>query len=283
MTEPVGQASGNARWVYYLADACRNLGDAEGAQTYYEETLRRAPYYAPTQLKLADLLFKQGQTDRAFSHYDMRLALVPRDPYARLGLGRIALQRGDRHAALGYLEAIAQDNPDFSSAHNLLSQIYASMGDVGSAEEQRRLSGNTGEWREPDDPWLSRMYAWSFDSFRLEILGGIRFRTQQLRTSLPLYEQAERLAPADAAVYEALGGIYTRLNELENARATFETGVAAAPNTPALYAALSQIQVTVGRRSESRRTLGRGLAVARQIGDKPSAARFEKLLSQDPP
>jgi tetratricopeptide (TPR) repeat protein len=251
----------NARWIYYLADVYRNLGDTERTQVCLEQAFKLAPYYAIIKLELAELLLKQGRPDEAITHYEWRLTLVPKDPYARLGLARIALQRGDRTKALTYLETIVRDNPDFVSARNLLAEIYAHMGDAARADEQRRLSGSTGEFREADDPWLKRVYAFSFDPGRLETAGGNRAQARELAASLPFYQKAVRLAPGDGLAYDALGQLYLQLNQLADARATLEAGLAAVPQTTALYATLAQVLRKQGRPAEAIAVLQRGVRV----------------------
>jgi tetratricopeptide (TPR) repeat protein len=249
----------NALWTCYLADACQNLGDQDGTRTFLEETIRLAPYYAPAHLKLADLLFKQGQADAAVAQYELRLTLVPQDPYARLGLARIALQRGDRTGALKYLEATVRDSPDFPSAHNLLAVVYDQMGETAKAAEQRGLGTLAGRFREVDDPWINRIYGWTFDVFRLEVLGANRLQTRQLDASLPFYEKAVRLAPHDGMAYDALGDVYRQLNRLDEAQATFEAGIAAAPKTEALYVSLAGMRRKQGQPSEAIAALRRGV------------------------
>jgi HemY protein len=251
----------NARWTCYLADACQNLGDQEGTRTFLEATIRLAPYYAPSRLKLADLLMKQGRDAEAVTHFEWRLTLVPKDPYARLGLARIALQRGDRADALKYLEATVHDSPDFPSTHNLLAVVYDQMGETAKAAEQRGLGSLAGRFREVDDPWLYRVYGWTFDPFRLEVLGAIRLQTRQLEASLPFYEKAVRLAPRDGSAYDALGDVYLQLNRMADARTTLEAGLAAAPQTQALYATLAQVLRKQGRPAEAIAVLQRGVRV----------------------
>lgn len=254
----------NPQWTYLLADACGKLGDVEGQRALLERTLQLAPYYAPTRIKLAELLLKLGLPDEARAQYEWRLTLAPKDPYGRLGLARIALQRGDRITALRYLEAITSDYPDFPSAHNLLAEIYANMGEMARADAQRRLSGGTGEWREADDPWLSRIYAWSFDPYRLENLGGNRLQSRQLEASLPFYEKAVRLAPGDGSAYDALGNLYRQLSRLDDAAASLRAGLAAAPRTAELYSTLAQVLRKQGK-------VGGAIAVLqRGIGELPA-------------
>ena len=232
-------------------------------------TLKLAPYYPTTRIKLADLLLKLGLPDEARAQYEWRLMAVPNDAHGRLGLARLALQRGDRAAALKQLEAIAQDHPDFASAHNLLSEIYSEMGDTARADEQRRLSGSTGEWREADDPWFATLFASSFDSFRLEMRGGNSQQTPQLKATLPFYEKAVRLAPADGSAYDALGNVYVQLNRLDEAAAALEAGLTAAPRTAALYSSLAQVHRKQGHPDRAIAVLRRGLLALPAVADLP--------------
>jgi len=249
----------NAQWTYFLADVCEKLGDMEGQRAFLEKTLQLAPQYPTTRIRLADLLLKLGFPDEARAHYEWRLTLVPNDPHGRLGLARIALQRGDRTGALKYLEAIVHDHPDFPSAHNLLSEIYANMGDAVRSDEERRLSGGTGEWREADDPWLYKMYAWSFDPYRFDKSGGTGLQTRQLEAALPFYEKAVRLAPNDGLAYDALGSVDLQLNRLDDAAAALETGLAKAPSTAALYSTLAQVLRKQGHVPQAIEVLQRGI------------------------
>ena len=250
----------NARWTYFLADTCGRLGDTEGQKSFLEETLVLAPYYANTRVKLAELLLKLGFLDEARAQYEWRLTLAPNDPHGRLGLARIALQRGDRATAVKYLEAITRDHPDFSSAHNLLAEVYANLGDTVRAAEQRRLSSGTGEWREAEDPWLAGIYASSFDPYRLEILGGGRLQARQLQAALPFYEKAVHLAPGDGLAYDALGNVCLQLDQPDQAIATLEAGLAASPRTSALYATLSRVYRKQGPAAKAVAALQRGVA-----------------------
>lgn len=273
----------SARWAYYLADVCQNLGDADGTRFFLEKALRLAPYYSPIQLRLANLLFKQGDLDGAFTHYEWRLAGVPADPYARLGLARVALERHDRAGAIRYLEAMARDTPEFPTSHNLLAEIYAQMGDAARAQEQRRLTSSSGEFREPEDPWLRQLYAWTFDPNRLQAPGTAALQTQALEVALPFYEAMVRRAPRDGLAYDALGNVELQLDQTAAARATVEAGLAAAPRAFVLYGTLARVLRRQGRpASEVTAVLQRGLAAARAAGDTVAAAALQSQLEAAP-
>jgi HemY protein len=302
----------NPLWSCYLADACQNLGDQDGTRVYLEKTVRLAPDYPPPRLKLGDLYFKQGDPDAARAQYAARLRLVPADPYARMGLARIAEQAGDLRAARRTLEAIVRDNPDFYSAHNLLAEVYDQQGDAAAAAKERE--NVEGRFYEAEDPWLSQVYAWSFDPFRLAVPGIDQKQHDQRSAALPFYERAVRLSPGDGLAYDALAQIYRSLHRLTDARAALEMGLAAAPRTPVLYATLAQVlreqrspfgAVTVlqrgvsllpdepalrlglgqaleaaGRHAEALQQYREGEALAQKSGDAASAARCASLLGQ---
>jgi len=271
------------QWTYLLADTCQNLGDPDGQRTFLEQMLQLVPSYPVTRLKLAELLFKQGLIDDAYTHYEWRLTLAPGDPYALLGLARIALERGNRADGVRQLESLVRKCPDFSAAHNLLAGIYDRVGDKARAEEQRQLGSSTGRFVEANDPRLYRVYAWSFNSSIVEVYGQTGAQPRQWETALPFYQKAARLTPGDAFAHEALAGVYVHLGRTDDARSALEAGLVAVPDATALYSALSQVLITAGRKAEARKTLERGLAVARRIGDPQAADRLGQALGQIPP
>ena len=96
------------RWPYLLAFVHQERGENESVTELLERVIAIAPSYSPAILKLADSYFKMGQTDKADTYYERRLRLSPGDPYALLGLARIALDRSDWKAAEDHLEAAIQ-------------------------------------------------------------------------------------------------------------------------------------------------------------------------------
>jgi tetratricopeptide (TPR) repeat protein len=231
----------DVRWTYYLADLRLTAGDAAEAVMFLQETLRVSPDHAPAELKLADVLFRLGRFEEAAAHYRRRLALVPGDPYAQLGLARISMQAGDWLKAASELEGVLRTNPKFSTAHNLLGEIRAQLGDNQAAAEHRRLGTESGRFREAADPMMAQLHEWSYDSYRLEVLGEMNQQHGKLEQSLPFYEQAVRVGVADGAAYNALGSLYQMLGRLEEAKTTLERGLAVSPQTESLYGTLSEV------------------------------------------
>lgn len=237
------------QWVYLLADAYQNLGDAEEQSACLEQMLRLVPSYPVTRLKLAELLFKQGKIDEAYTHYEWRLTFVPGDPYAQLGMARIALQRGNRAEAVRLLESLVRQSPEFSTAHNLLAGIYERMGARDKAEQQRQLGSSTGRFVEANDPRLYKVYAWSFNPMIVDAYGQTAAQPRQWDGILSFYKSALSHFPDELSTYEALGGLYARL----------------------------------GRNGDAREVLRRGLDVAKKKGDTQAVSRLEQAIAGKAP
>lgn len=214
-----------ARWSYYLADLRRTAGDNAAVAALLAETVRLAPDYAVAWLRLADFDFKTGNTDAAEAHYRRRLALVPRDGYARLGLARVALQRGSRQDARQLLEEVVRDTPEFSTAHNLYAEMLEADGQRDLAFRQRNLGREAGRFREADDPWLEDLHPWCYDPKRLALLGTAAYQTRRGDRGVSFLKRAVELSPEDSAAYQALGTLYLQLGEPNKAQPVFEQGL----------------------------------------------------------
>jgi HemY protein len=219
------EQSREARWSYYLADLRRTAGDDTSLAAFLAETVRLAPDYAPAWLQLADFEFKTGRTEEAETHYRRRLALVPRDAYAKLGLARVALQRGNRTEARQLIEEIVRDTPDFSTAHNLYAEMLSADGQADAAFRQRNLGREAGRFREAPDPWLEELQQWCYDPKRLALLGTAAYQTRRGDRGVSFLQRALQLAPDDPASYQALGTLYLQLGQPEKAQPIFEQGL----------------------------------------------------------
>lgn len=214
-----------ARWRYYLADVHRRQGDYAAMTVLLGETLALAPDYAPARLQLANLQFKSGELELAERSYRLRLDALPQDPYARLGLARVALQQERPDAARALLEALLQDTPHFSSAHNLYAELLASDGDDAGARRHRWLGRETLRYREPDDAWLDELQAWCHDYDRLNVLGTIEHQTEQHERAERFFERAIRLDPSRPDAYELLASVYLKRGDVARARDLLESAL----------------------------------------------------------
>lgn len=250
-----------ARWCYYLADLRRMASDDTGMVSFLERTARLAPAYAPAWLKLAELEFKTGQLDAAERDYRRRLALVPGDPYANIGLARLALQHGRRDEGQRLIEQLVREVPAFAQARNLYAEMLAERGDADGANMQRFVVRLCGRFREADDPWLEELRAWCYDPSRLAVWASIEDMTNHGDRGVALLERAMKIDPGDARGYHELGRVYLHVGDAAKALTLFEQGIKL-PNASAnLYADLSQAYLDLKQPEKALQAAEQGLAL----------------------
>ncbi len=252
----------NAHWTYYLADLRGQASDAPAMVEWLIKTTVLAPDYAPAWLRLGDLLFKTGQLDEAQRAYQRRLALVPDDPYASLGIARIALQHGEAKRARELIEQLVATAPEFPPAHNLYAEMLAAAGDAAAATRERMRGTETGRFREAEDPWLEELMGWCFNYERLCVRGTVDALTKHGDRGLAFFTRAILLRPDELTAYELLGNLYVDLNEPAKAREVYEAGLKHAANLrpPAkIYVSLSRVDRMLKQPQEAARIAREGL------------------------
>ena len=256
------------RWTYFLADLRRTAGDYPEFASLLVRTVALAPDYSPAWLQLAGLELKSGHLDVAERHYRQRLALLPGDFYALLGLARVAQQNGRQDEARRLVEQLVRDFPQFSTGHNLYAEMLAATGDADGARKQRWLGRESGRFREAEDPWLNGMQAWCHDFTRLCVLATIEQQTEHGDKGINLLERAIHLAPGNPSGYELLGGLYRKLGDAAKARDTFEAGLRAvktAKPSPMFFVNLSETYRLLKQPADALRIVQLGFA---QLGDQ---------------
>jgi HemY protein len=214
----------DAHWTYYLADLAKTQNDYSAMGENLQRTVELAPDYAPARLRLADWQLKSGQTEAASNNYTRRLALVPKDPYARLGLARVAMQNDDRATAGKLLAELVQDSPAFSTGHNLYAEYLAAAGDASGASRHRWLGRETGRFRDAEDPWMDDLTARCYDYQRLLVLGTLDYQTEHGDKGETFFRRAIQVQPFAYPAYEQLGKLYLKNHDASRAKEILEEG-----------------------------------------------------------
>jgi cytochrome c-type biogenesis protein CcmH/NrfG len=134
------------RWPYYQGVALY-LGDPDAALP----KLRRAVELcgdapAAPRLLLAEALLNQGNLDEAESHYRHLLGRDLRNPWARLGLARVAAARDRPQDGLADLRQAAASRSCAKAAQTLLAQVLQRLGNEEEAAVALRRAADL-----PDD------------------------------------------------------------------------------------------------------------------------------------
>ncbi len=87
----------------------------------------------------AELLLQLQRYDEAFALFET-VATAHRSPWARLGLARVQLGRGDLGAARRSLTGLLHDEPRFADAHDVLGKVLMEQGQISEAMQTYRLA-----------------------------------------------------------------------------------------------------------------------------------------------
>lgn len=141
----------NPRWPYARALMAVKR-EAERAPDFLRRALdadNGGPYRTNALFLLGDVLVELGKPDEAAEAYASALASAPGHPRAELGLGQVALARGDAGTARGRLERAAGDARSALQAHALLAQLARGEGDEGRARAHEKAAAASP----PAQPW----------------------------------------------------------------------------------------------------------------------------------
>ncbi len=211
--------------VHYMqvADHLLKSGDNQQAARVFQKILELDPENAHTQAKLADLYTKLGKKDEARNIFysaaetlyargsyaaaeeavEKVLTLDPANASALMLRGLIAVDSGDSHAAVNYLEQV----PDLDSRPDGLRALLRARLQTGNADGVEAVAEKLLN-RHKDSTGMTTLAQWCATN-------------DQIENALRLYEaHAERLFGGNhAALQEALSPLAARASENPSAMA----------------------------------------------------------------
>ena len=114
---------------YFLGIALFEIGELEASRDAYQATLRLAPTYLGARVGLAHALRMTGDVRGAIREGLAALSQVPGDGDALHAVGVAYHARGDEAAAIKYLEAFLDTNPELEVAFEARTLLAAMKGE----------------------------------------------------------------------------------------------------------------------------------------------------------
>ncbi len=202
-----------ARWEQY--ELLRDPQLAETAMTRCQDTERRFPNLAETQIAIGSLLLGTGKPDEAEQAFRNALAREANNAEAHAGLAKALLRRDDLEAAARETRRAIEMDPAYWLYHSQLATIHYFAGRFDAAfdavQQAIRLS--------PSNP------------APFNLLGAIYFAQGQFLKAGDAFEQSIQQEP-NAVAYSNAGTNYFFANELARAEAMFRRAVELAPDDP---------------------------------------------------
>jgi tetratricopeptide (TPR) repeat protein len=250
------------RWPHRQAAILADFGRTDEALPLRRRTVELAPDYKPALLREADVLLKDNRLSDAQTAYEAALRRFPGEPYARLGLARCAMARGDWSGARDHLQTALERQPDFIGALSLLVTVSERLGNTAAADEARmRIAGR--EFSDLPDPWLDGLADVCFDAYRLSVAAVVARASGDTSRALALFDRAIALDPGNASYPRQAAQIHLADRDYGTAKWRLEHAVAANPADADAWQLL--------------------LSALRGLGQEPAVvAALQKALSHNP-
>jgi tetratricopeptide (TPR) repeat protein len=261
------------RWTYLRALLLEERGDASGAGTAFEQVLARMPGHGPSWFHLGELAFKSGRLDDAQQAYVRARdagaeaaftppgvtarQTLPLAAYARLGLARVALERGQPDVAERELRAALDAYPAFGPARGLLREVARVRGGVTAAERTR----GAGSYVPPFDPRLDAVVATSRHPDLLLKHAGLATRAGDTAWREFLALRALAAAPSDLNVLMEVSALRQSQGRFEEALEPLRRHEALAPGDHHALVQQGKVLADLGRFADAEAVLRRAAVV----------------------
>lgn len=219
------------RWPFYRAMAL-GLEDPDAAIPLLQRAVDLGgDAVEGARLRLAEVLLTRGRFQESQTHY---LRLLHRDPShapANLGLGRLALERGDLEASLGYLRRAATNPFTRKTALSLQAEVQRRRGNANAARAALREADTLGPEPRWPDPLLDEVDALRVGrSNRMERVTRLAGQRRFDEAEAELVALARDYPPWEGALVH-LGRIRLDRGNLEGARLALNEALARVPDS----------------------------------------------------
>jgi choline-sulfatase len=189
----------------------RKLGDAEGAERDFRESLARDANFEAGRLALARLLSETGRPTEA-----IELLGEAGSASAKAGLAEAFLASDRYEEARALLEEAVRIDPDNTRALALLGPIYGRAGELPLAAKTLERAVALGETSAEIRRNLALVY----------------MQEGRIPRAVAELQKASEDSPSDAAVWFTLGNAYLRSRNGDRAAQAFESALALRPDWP---------------------------------------------------
>lgn len=260
-TEASRLAPGDFRWIYLRANV-EEARDPAAAAALYRQAVELDPNYAPARIRLASALEKIGLAADADEHYREAARLEPDNAVAHLGLGRLALARGEGEVdqAIRHLERAYELSPDTQAVVAMLSRARHRAGDRDGARRLAQAARDLPPLLHQRDPRRAQVDLLAVDSESFLRRSKTYRETGQLQASLGELRRLIELEPANAQAHFAAAGVHDRMNRPREAAAAARRALELDPDLAGGRAVLAGALFKLGEFGEAAAEAERVLA-----------------------
>lgn len=250
----------DGRWPY-LRGLSLSLTDPDAGIS----CLRRAAEHCGDEplaprLRLAETLLNQGRLEEGERHLEQARKSDPHNPRVQLGLGRLAVLRGQWDAALEHLDSCTSDVHARRLAHTLRAEAWTRLAQPDKAREEQAQAAKAPEDQLWLDPFMEDVLRLRRGlSIRLQRANDL-FAHQRYQQAVELLEETVECYPHATAARLLLGDVCRLWGRGELAEQTFAEAVRIDPESADAWFRLGCMQAVRGRPREGADSFRRTIA-----------------------
>ncbi len=269
---------GNARWSHLPAVILAGLGRLDEAEPLFLRAAELAPDYLPAHVRAADVLLKANRLDEAQQIYADALARFGEQPYALLGLARVAIARDEWTRAETLLQRAIATDPNFVGGLSLLATVLKQLNRDREAD-QIAARVHRREFVEMPDPWVDALMDYCYNPYYLSVAASAANFRREPGLAKRYLERAASLAPNPTPYLRQLGQLLYLTRDYAEASRHLAQAVALTPTDAEAWTVWANVLLAAGDRAAAYRVLADGLAHCPESG----ALRYVHghLLSED--
>jgi tetratricopeptide (TPR) repeat protein len=224
------------RWPYL--QGLYEIGfDLDKAAALLQRSAELETSVAAPRLLLGKTLLRIGQVDEAHQQFQYVLERDPENAQALLGMGRVAIERGDFASARDYLKQSVALAGRIQETHSLLANIYQRLGEETLANKQLTLAKSLSSKSHFPDPY----------NHLDETLRGHKFVILRARSliaenraakAIDLLKELPQTADGAATTNACLGNAYLKLGEFDSAVSCYREALRLKPDSVEVLNAL---------------------------------------------
>lgn len=239
----------NARWKHLFAFLLSTYGYSDDAELLWKEVIESAPDYAPAKIRLADVYLKSNRLDEADAIYAEVKKAEPTNPYALLGLARVAISKENWADARDLLES-ASRNSDGKIGKDLLVTVYEQMGNHEMALVIRGEAKASGSFVDIPDPWLVDVMLDCYDPAQLMNMGGLAAFAGDNWKGIEWTQRALEIDPDNAMAHFQIASMYYQLRQTVQALKHYREASRLKPDFSDAW--LKQVEIEAARGNQEK-------------------------------
>ena len=239
----------NPRWKHLLAFLLSTYGYADDAELLWKDVIETASDYIPAKIRLADVYLKSNRLDEAKALYEKVESQESQNPYAFLGLARVAISQERWSDARELLESASKYSGG-KIGKDLLVTVYEQLGNMDLAQVIRGETKASGSFVDIPDAWLEDVMLECYDATQLMNIGGLAAFAGDQWKGIEWLKRADEVDPENPMVHFQLAMMYHQVHQTALALKHYEIAAQLKPDFSDAW--LKQVEIEEGRGNQTR-------------------------------